>query len=357
MKGKFRLYSRANGTFYAQDRQTGKRQSLETQDLAEAEKFLQAKNDAHTQPILSRELAKVYLHMQDPLFGERTWADVAQYLDGNYTGPTKERFGKFVRSAPVVRLLNLRLANTCSADFLKVFAHPKAGVSTNVQLRILHNRALDLEWILRPVLSKKAWPPIRYSHREGITREQHEAILKVTPNEEYRLFFELLWHTGGSQSDIAGLDAGKNIDWATRRLSYDRMKLRSIGQGQACLVIGPDLERLLKQLPITGSLFPNIGPLKEGRRSNYFWTKRVKAGLPDGIVPHSYRYAWAQRAKQAGMPEREAMAHLGHGSKAVHRAYSKAADCVVMSIEWYEQHADRKLVDFYAAHPGASDAA
>jgi hypothetical protein len=35
------------------------------------------------------------------------------------------------------------------------------------------------------------------------------------------------------------------------------------------------------------------------------------------------RYAWAERAKTAGYPERFAMENLGHNSKAVHRAYAR----------------------------------
>lgn len=347
MKTKYRLYRRGNGSFYAEERDTGARESLGTKNRAEAQRLLQAKNDAHSQPILSRELAKAYLQAQDSQFGERTWADVAKLIDGSYEGSTKERFQKFLRSAPVKPLMNLKLVETSSSHFLKVFAHPKAGVSANVQLRILHNRALDLEWILRRVLSRKAWPKIRYGHRHGITLEQHQAVLKATPNNEYRFYFELLWHTGGSQTDIANLRA-EDIDWKTRRLYYDRQKLKSSGQGNACLVIGEALELVLKQLPSEGSLFPHLRTLKESKRSNYFWTKRVKAGLPDGIVLHSYRYAWAERAQRAGMPEREAMAHLGHGSKAVHRAYARAADRVTMPLEWYEDQSSKKLIDFQA---------
>lgn len=347
MQNRYRLYRRSNrskGTYYAQDCTTGARESLGTKKKSEAEKLLQAKNESNAQPVFSRELAKVYMHAQDPHFGERTWGDVARLIDSAYEGSTKERFQKFLRSKPVKGLLNLKLVETNSSDFLEVFAHPNAGVSANVQLRILHNRALDLEWILRPVLSKRAWPKIKYGHRQGITREQHEAVLKVTPNEEYRLYFELLWLTGGSQTDIASL-TNQDIDWVTRRLYYERQKLKSKGQGNACLVIGTAMEALLKQLPSKGALFPHLGKLKESKRSNYFWTKRVKAGLPDGIVLHSYRYGWAERAQKAGMPEREAMAHLGHGSKAVHRAYAKAADRVTMPLEWYEEQSSKKLIN------------
>lgn len=350
MQARYRLYrrsNRSNGTYYAQDSTTGARESLGTKSKAEAEKLLQAKNDANVQPILSRELAKVYMHAQDPQFAGRTWGDVARIIDFAYEGNTKTRFQKFLKSHPVQRLMDKKLMTTSSTDFMEVFAHPRAGVSTNVQLRILHNRALDLEWILRPILSKRAWPKIKYGSRQGITREQHEAVLKFTPNKEYCLYFELLWHTGGSQTDIASLQA-EDINWGTRRLYYERQKLKSRGQGNACLVIGKALETILLQLPKEGPLFPHLGTLKESKRSNYFWTKRVKAGLPKGIVLHSYRYGWAERAQAAGMPEREAMAHLGHGSKAVHRAYAKAADRVTMPLEYYEEQASKKLIDLSA---------
>jgi integrase len=41
-----------------------------------------------------------------------------------------------------------------------------------------------------------------------------------------------------------------------------------------------------------------------------------------GVTLHSYRYAWAERAKTCAMPERFAQEALGHNSKAVHRAYA-----------------------------------
>jgi hypothetical protein len=65
MQARYRLYRRSNrshGTYYAQDSTTGARESLGTKNKAEALKLLQAKNDAQSQPVLSRELAKVYLH-------------------------------------------------------------------------------------------------------------------------------------------------------------------------------------------------------------------------------------------------------------------------------------------------------
>ena len=58
-----------------------------------------------------------------------------------------------------------------------------------------------------------------------------------------------------------------------------------------------------------------------------------------GVTLHSYRYAWAERARVAGMPERFAQEALGHNSKAVHRAYAKRALVKVPSLEEYEMKA------------------
>jgi len=46
MQKKYRLYPRGNGTYYAEDRETGVRESLGTKNKAEAETLLRAKNEA-----------------------------------------------------------------------------------------------------------------------------------------------------------------------------------------------------------------------------------------------------------------------------------------------------------------------
>lgn len=338
MQEKFRLYRRSNrsdGTYYAENRDTGARESLGTKSKAEALRFLRGKNEAASQPAFNREMAKVYLRAQDPAFCERTWQQVADLIDSAYVGATKSRFAKFLKSAPMMALRKIKLVDTTADDMLAVLTHDRAGASTNVQLRILHNRALDLGWLLHPALSRKAWPKLNYRKRRGITLEEHQKIMAVTKREDFRHFLELLWETGGSQTDIASLRA-EDIDWNSRRVYYERVKLEHRGQGRACIAIGIKLEKILKALPSSGPLFPRLIKQSEGTRAAIFWKRRRDAKVEIGVVLHSYRYAWAERAQKAGMPEREAMAHLGHGSKAVHRAYARAADRVTLPLEHYE---------------------
>jgi len=111
----------------------------------------------------------------------------------------------------------------------------------------------------------------------------------------------------------------------------------------AALKIGYKLDAILKKLPKEGYLFPRLQPLGENVRASHF-TKLCKRTGISGVSLHCYRYAWSERAKKAGMPEREAMAHLGHNSKAIHRAYAKNADVVTLPLEHYETLRAQKIV-------------
>ena len=57
----------------------------------------------------------------------------------------------------------------------------------------------------------------------------------------------------------------------------------------------------------------------------------------DGVSLHSYRYAWAERAKTAGYPERFAQVNLGHNNRAMTRAYSRKAEVELPSLGEYER--------------------
>ena len=70
----------------------------------------------------------------------------------------------------------------------------------------------------------------------------------------------------------------------------------------------------------------------------------------EGRSLHSYRYAWAQRARAAGMPEREAMNHLGHESRAIHAAYAGGATVATLPLEFYEAQNRRTLCSSRQRH-------
>ena len=95
---------------------------------------------------------------------------------------------------------------------------------------------------------------------------------------------------------------------------------------------------ILATLPRTGSLCPYLQTVEPGHRATEFRQRCLGLGIK-GVTLHSYRYAWAERAKVVGYPERFAQLALGHNSKAVHRAYSKNAKVTLPPLEDYEKNA------------------
>ncbi len=162
-------------------------------------------------------------------------------------------------------------------------------------------------------------------------------IIAEEVNPERKMLYQLCWHLGGSQGDIACLK-GEDVDWQNNTVSFFRKKT-----GVPVLVhLGSEALNLLKDLPSEGPLFPYLSSVRAGDRATEF-KQRCRQLKITGVTLHSYRYAWAERAKTAGMPERFAMENLGHNSKAVHRAYAKRALVKIPSLEDYEKEAAGKV--------------
>lgn len=97
-----------------------------------------------------------------------------------------------------------------------------------------------------------------------------------------------------------------------------------------------DMAEILRSLLSSGPLFPYLQTVRAGDRATEFHQRCVGLGIK-GVSMHSYRYAWAERAKTAGYPERFAQEALGHNSKAVHRAYVRKAKVELPSLGEYER--------------------
>lgn len=328
MKQKFWLCKRKN-VFFSFDSETGKRESLHTGDGEEAKRIIRAKNDAATQPAINISIAKAYLVGTDPKLVERTWSFVFQEFCAVKKDSTRLRRERAVKSKTLNFIRNKRLVETTAEDFHAILK--AGGAYTNQMLRCIHNLALGMGWILAPVIPQKLWPTVNKKPKRAITFEEHQKIIAAeNGNAERKAYYEMLWEIGSAQTDGASLTAS-NIDWKSRLLSYRRKKT-----GELCMLeIGPRLESLLKSLPSQGALFPKISALRDKDRAAEFRRRCRLLGI-EGISLHSYRYAWAWRAKRAGMPERFAQTALGHGSLAVHREYSRDGVAICPSLENYE---------------------
>ena len=330
MKTKYTMFRRGE-MFYMQDSTTGKQTSLHTKDETEAKSLLEARNAAQRQPVLNLHLARAYLTASDPAFVERTWQVVMEQMQSRGKDSSRERYASVFKSHSFDGIRNKKLMETTADDFFAVFK--KNQVSINEFLKRLHNFAVHLGWIAIPIVAPYLWPKYEPKDRRGITQAEHESVLQKEKNAEWKLYLELLWETGAAQSDAVNFKA-EDIDWQSRTISYFRMKTGSLAQ----FTISKKLETVLGHLPTTGALFPKLSTFTANDRASRFRRRCHKADV-SGVTLHCYRYAWAERAKVVGMPERFAQAALGHNSKAIHRAYAKKAIIVAPSLEEYEAKA------------------
>lgn len=331
MKIRYRLIRRGNRgeTFYLVDSLTGKRTSLHTGDEDAAQQVALAKNQALRQPTLNLQIAKAYLAGSDSGVTTRTWQQAMEVLVESKQGANQRRWRTAIKD-PAFDLIRAKvIIETPGENLLAVI---RAGtVSTNVFLRKLHNFCLDMKWLPWPAIPNRQWPAVRYGEKRAITLAEHEAIVARETNPERRAFYQLAWHLGASQSDLASLRA-EDIDWENRVIGYLRLKTKAVAQ----IHFGEEAAGVLRELPKAGLLFPYLSSVRECDRATEFKQRCQRLGI-EGVTLHSYRYAWAERARKCGYPERFAQEALGHNSKAVHRAYAKRAKVQVPALEDYER--------------------
>ncbi len=335
MKQRYRTFQRGP-VFYIEDTTTGKQESLKTKDPLEARRLLAVRNEAHVQPALNLQIARAYLSASDPEVRTRTWQHVMDAMTVGKEGDTLVRWERAIKDKAFDRIRQLSLLETRAEHLLKVIS--EGTVSTNVFLRRIHNFVVDMSWIAWPVIPKRQWPAIHYKEKRAITAFEHQAILAMEHNAERRAFYELCWHLGGAQSDIANLQA-EDIDWDAHTVGFFRKKTKSV----SVIHLDSVVEKILRTLPATGPLFPKFRKLNTGHRATEFKRSCWRAYV-EGVTLHSYRYAWAERAKTCGYPERFAQQALGHNSKAVHRSYAKKALVTLPSLVSYEREFTKKVV-------------
>ncbi len=183
-------------------------------------------------------MARTHLQVSDAESIRRTWQNVMDSIVRTKTGNTRIRWERAARSKSFDPIRNLAVVETKADSFLGVLEN--GSVSTNVYLRRLHNFALDMNWLLAPIIPKRAWPKVEFGEKRAITFEEHQRIIAKEKNPERRAFYEICWHVGGSQSDMAELRA-ENIDWQGRTLTFHRKKTKE----KAEIAFGSELEPVM----------------------------------------------------------------------------------------------------------------
>jgi integrase len=114
------------------------------------------------------------------------------------------------------QLRRIKMVDTTAEDFPTILNDGKVSVSH--YLKRLHDLALGLGWLARPVLAPKLWPRLHFKPKRGITLAEQQRLLEAEKNPERNLYYQLLWETGAAQCDAARLTTD-NIDWEMRVLT------------------------------------------------------------------------------------------------------------------------------------------
>jgi integrase len=347
MKNRFSIFKNRSrgGIYYLKDQQTEARVSLNTKDQGRANELLSAYREAAREPAFNLQKARIYLAASDAGVATRTWRKALETLASAKPegSANRKRWETFAKDKAIQSLLDLVILETRTEQLLN--AVTSGTVSTNVYLRRLQNFCVGMNWLPWPILPKKLWPPVKYKNKRAIKHEEHLKIVAREGNEERRKFYELLWELGGAQSDIAWLD-GEDVDWSDWTICYNRRKLAALNEMDVkppLLKFGKRCAAILRSLPQSGPLFPYLRTVDCKDRATEFRQRCKGLGI-EGVTLHSYRYAWAERARKAHYPRRQAEEALGHNSKAVHIAYAKRAQVTVDSLEEYEEAAAKKVV-------------
>jgi integrase len=289
-------------------------------------------NESHRVPIINLNLARAYLVAHDPKMVTRTWQHVMNESATHGVLSTQETYVRHFRNKAFDSIRHRPLVQTTGEELLAVI-HANGNCVAHY-VRGLHSLAIGLGWLAWPILANRAWPKIYRQGKRAITAEEHRAIVASEKNPERRAYYELLYETGASQTDAANLTT-ENIDWPNRVLTYRRQKLGPTSE-PARLAIGDKLAALLKSLCAQHDLFPNIKRTSSKYRSSDFWHRCRVAGV-HGVSLHSYRHAWAARARACGYPQQFAQIALGHSSRAVLEAYGRNACVILPPLDKYEK--------------------
>jgi hypothetical protein len=84
-----------------------------------------------------------------------------------------------------------------------------------------------MDWLPKPIIPRSQWLKVEFKDKRGIMAEEHQKILASARNPEWRAYYKLLWHIGGSQTDVANLRA-EDIDWEMKVIGFNRMKTGSV---------------------------------------------------------------------------------------------------------------------------------
>ena len=121
-----------------------------------------------------------------------------------------------------------------------------------------------------------------------ITAPEHQKIVSITTDREFRILLEILWETGARPLEVARLTAD-HVDLTGRRLRVYPLKWEKGPGYRPGIPLNQRLADIFRDLPNSGPFFPRLVQLRMPVMARYFSLLRIKAGVWDFVNIHSYR--------------------------------------------------------------------
>ena len=154
MSDKFRIFQRASGVWYLEDRSTHHQQSLRARVATEAKRILQAKNEAYRMPAVNLQIARAYVVAADPKMAARTWSDVMAMSVEQKQGETQRRWLVATRDEAFRLLKDKPLIETTSEQLLKAMQMRRNTLRNTFAWRLLRRGATGVGG------NGPGWPPV-----------------------------------------------------------------------------------------------------------------------------------------------------------------------------------------------------
>lgn len=119
MKKRYRVFRRGWGTYYCEDLQTRKQESLHTRDKHEAARLVAARNETQDGPTFSRQLARVYWKAGDPAAAKRDWQMAMDELIKLKHGSNQRRWLTAIKEKSFDSIRQIPILETRAEHFLR----------------------------------------------------------------------------------------------------------------------------------------------------------------------------------------------------------------------------------------------
>jgi len=128
----------------------------------------------------------------------------------------------------------------------------------------------------------RAWASATDTSLQTTNADETRQIIAAEKDPERKALYQLCWHLGGSQGDIANLK-GEDVDWTQSTVSFRRKKT-----GVPVVVhLGEEALNVFKDLPGEGVLFPYLSSVRANERVTEFRSRCRQLGIQGGLCTAS----------------------------------------------------------------------